>query len=135
MYHGTFNATIPLGEALHAMVEGTLGAPLIKGSEWERLVEHLEKVAESRHNAGKQPPDVVATATGTLLPHVAAASLFMTDAGAFFNEKAKTGYELWTNGEPPNDERPLVVVDGQAPGFGIIYVRLVSPEWRGDIAT
>ncbi|CAJ5451273.1 Uncharacterised protein [Burkholderia pseudomallei] len=128
-YHGTFQATVPLGEALRDMVTGTLGAPLANGSEWERLVGHLERVAERRQKSSKAPPDVLA-AHGTHLPHIAAASLFMTDAGKFFDSKAMEGHRRWANAEPPNDDRPLVVVDAQGPGFGIIYVRLVSPEWR-----
>lgn len=132
-YDGTFQATVPLGQALHDMVAGTLGAPLTIGSDWERLVQHLEKVAEQRHKAGKKPPDVVAAAAGTLLPHVAAASLFMTDSLRFFDIKATDGYEVWGDGEPPGHERPLLTIGEQDPGFGIIYVRLVSPKWHDEI--
>jgi hypothetical protein len=117
------------------MVVGTLGASLTKGSEWERLVDHLEKVAQKRQSAKKKPPDVIATAAGTVLPHVAAASLFISDVAAFFDKKAMAGHRLWVNAEPPNDETPPVVVEVQGPGFGIIYVRLVSPEWRDETAT
>ncbi|WP_175958554.1 hypothetical protein [Burkholderia sp. BCC0405] len=135
-YDGVFRATVPLGKALSDMVVGTLGEPLKSGGDWERLVDHLVKVGKRRYQAGKKPPDVVAAAAGTLLPHVAAASLFMTNATAFFETKAMSGHDVqWGRAEPPNDDRPRVILETQGPGFGIVYIRLVSPEWRDEAAT
>lgn len=135
-YHGVHDATLPLGEALHRMVVGSLGAPLVHGSEWERMVSHLLAVAENRQKDGSKPPDVKATASGTVLPHMAAASLFMTNAHAFFDSKATSGYDnldFQAHGSvtsPPGGDQVPLVAEAQSPGFGAIYIRIISPEWH-----
>lgn len=137
-YSGTFQATVPLGEALSDMVGGKLGAALTSDSDWKKLVEQLETVAENRQLLGKNLSDVVATASGTVLNHVKAASLFMTDASRFFDSKATCGHSYWgddalgSGAIPPNGERPAVIVEEEGVGFGVIYVRLILPEWRID---
>lgn len=135
-YYGVQQATLPLGEALRRMLAGTLGAPLTSGSEWERLEKHLLAVAEHRSAAGKGPSDVKATASGTLLPHVAAASLFIRNSHVFFDSKATAGYrlsgahEIGGNSPPIDSERPRLIHEEEFFGYGVIYIRVVSPEWR-----
>lgn len=134
IYHGRINATQSLGEALHQMLDGKLGAPLTAGSEWERVVLHLESAAKGRQKRKKTPPDVVATAAGTVLPHMAAASLFISHPRSFFESKATSGANDGAyRSEPPflSSDHLLSVPEG-SDGFGIIYVRVIAPEWRNS---
>jgi len=115
------------------MLVGTLGEVLATGGEWRRLVNYLQAVAGKRQKAGKRPPDV-ASADGTVLPHMASAALFLANATQFFETKATSGYARNQIGgmAPPRNEVPVVAVDEESPGFGIIYVRVISPEWLAN---
>ncbi|MFZ6656548.1 hypothetical protein [Undibacterium sp. TJN19] len=127
--NGTFDAKVPLGQALHDMVNNKLGAALKKGNDWERLVTHLTEVASQRTTNKMPPPDVEA-AGSTALPHRASASLYMTNPAIFYKSTNNNSYMTWFNGEPPNREKMKIVVDGKNPGMGIIYISLESPEWH-----
>lgn len=133
-YAGRYQANTPLGQALYEMLTGSLGAALTLGSEWERLVEHLMRVAEARERASKSPPDVRATASGTKLPHMSKAYVTFYDAPLFFECKATTGIETLQlmNIEPPERGGTPDLSEEMLPGFGILYVRLISPVWRDD---
>lgn len=133
-YAGKYNADIPLGQALYEMLTGSLGAELTSGSEWERLVQHLLDVATKRDDLGRSPPDVKAAAAGNKLPHFSKSSIALYDARQFFEHKACTGYETldFVKSAPPDREGTPGLSEEMHPGFGIIYVRLISPVWHDD---
>ncbi|KWO10362.1 hypothetical protein WM26_18595 [Burkholderia cepacia] len=119
------------------MVTESRGALLSPGSEWERLVETVERAALDRTAKWKGPSGVHAAASGTVLPNVVAASLFLTRANEFFDSKGTLGFhgnweQLDCADMPPGAKPPLEPVEPQGSGFGILYIRLINPEWRDD---
>ncbi|WP_414604371.1 hypothetical protein [Stenotrophomonas sp. AR029] len=133
-YAGKYDAEIPLGQALYEMLTGSLGAELTPSSEWERLVQHLLDVATKRDHLGKSPPDVKASAAGNKLSHLSKSSIALYDARHFFEHKACTGYEFldFVNSAPPDRGGTPDLSEEMHPGFGIVYVRLISPVWHDD---
>ncbi|MCX4163589.1 MULTISPECIES: hypothetical protein [Paraburkholderia] len=139
-YTGTFNANVPLGEALHGMVTGLRGALLKPDGEWKRLIKTVEQAAHDRTARGQGPSGVHATASGTVRANVAAASLFLTNANEFFDSKATMGFQgNWkklggaTKSSPPSERPPLESVEPQGSGFFTSALLTRSGETTGKL--
>lgn len=142
IYSGTLHATVTLGEALRQVIEGSLGAHVVPGSQWERVVDHVMLVAKTREAKGDPPPDVVAKATASALPHSASASLFLSNGPSIFKV-----FDLFASVEwpelidirgsyaPPIGQEPVLDLHGRPPGFGVLHVQVSAARWRGEAPT
>jgi hypothetical protein len=137
-YDGSFDATVPFGQALRDMLVGTLGAILEASPEWGDVVEHLKSVALERDSASRKMSGVKAVRSTAELKNIKSESRVMKFAPVYYYPGGQVSPEPFAarsinlKGMPPLGMRWLAPFASPPSGFGILYIRLDNVEWREE---
>jgi len=154
-YSGSFQASIPLSLSLIQMLSGGVGASLNSEPEWRKAVAHLLDVASLRDAASKNPPDVLAASGVSKMPHTAKVTNFIANERGFsysglYEDDFSRLFHLGMSSRFPSDiydlifhnlfdeyfqhhgPRVQIEVEEDDPGFGVLFVSVINPEWRDE---